>query len=319
MLPPEEPRLKRPPTGDDRHREPLPVASDAAESQKRLVAAAYRSSRIGLEEALRRGWLEIWYQPKIELRHQRLAGAEALARIRHPDLGVLLPQAFLAESSEQGLAQLAEYALLTTLRDWSVFDGTGFNLHLAINLPADALLHLPIVSLVQQHRPEAEHWPGLILEVTESQILRHMAPAQHVAKRLRRCGVTVAVDDFRAGYTSLATLPALAFAEIKLDCSLVKDCAIDADKAALCRDAIALAHRFGSVAVAEGIEHNADLLALKRMRCDFAQGVLIAPPMPLDGFLDLLRQRGATPSLSVLPAARPSSERKSQSAVDRLA
>jgi EAL domain-containing protein (putative c-di-GMP-specific phosphodiesterase class I) len=89
----------------------------------------------------------------------------------------------------------------------------------------------------------------------------------------------------------------------------VRDCATDATNAAICQTAIDLAHRFGSAAVAEGIESQADLQALMVMGCDFGQGVLIAPPMPKDRFLDLLRQRmnrqraGAAPE-SAVPAGR---------------
>ena len=83
----------------------------------------------------------------------------------------------------------------------------------------------------------------------------------------------------------------LHFAEIKLDSSFVKNCATDATNAAICQTAIDLAHRFGSAAVAEGIETSVDLQALQVMSCDFGQGVLIAPPMPQERFIGLLRQR----------------------------
>jgi EAL domain-containing protein (putative c-di-GMP-specific phosphodiesterase class I) len=83
----------------------------------------------------------------------------------------------------------------------------------------------------------------------------------------------------------------LPFVELKLDRSFVKDCATDATNAAICQTAVDLAHRFGSAAVAEGVETQADLQALMVMGCDFGQGVLIAPPMPQERFLDLLLQR----------------------------
>ena len=91
-----------------------------------------------------RGWLEIWYQPKIDLKRKCLAGAEALARIRHPEQGVLLPGSFLRDVSEGSIARLTEHALIETLRNWPKFDEAGFNLHLAINVPVNALLALPI-------------------------------------------------------------------------------------------------------------------------------------------------------------------------------
>lgn len=266
-----------------------PRLADELRSLETLVAAA--SGRVPVVEAIRNNWLEIWYQPKIDLRRKCLAGAEALARIRHPQEGLLWPESFLPGSDEDSLAELAQHALLTTLRNWTIFAEAGFNLHLAINVPASALSKLPIIDLVREHRPKTDAWPGLILEITEDQIVRNIAQAQKLAPQLKENGVSIAIDDFGAGYSSFSSLRDLPFAELKLDSSFVKDCATDATNAAICQTAIDLAHRFGSSAVAEGIESMADLQALVVMGCDFGQGVLVAPPMPQGRFLELLRQR----------------------------
>lgn len=247
--------------------------------------------QVHLGEALRETWLEMWYQPKIDLRQKCLAGAEALARIRHPQHGICLPSSFLPGVDEASMISLTEHALLTTLRDWETFDREGFNLRLAINMPVNLLLKLPIPLLVSENRPKAEHWPGLIIEVTEDQIVRDVKRAQEVADQLRVSGISVAIDDFGAGYSSFHSLRELAFTELKLNHGFVKDCAVDATNAAICQTAIDLAHRFGSAAVAEGIESVADLQSLQIMGCDFGQGVLLAPPMPRDDFLTLLQQR----------------------------
>ena len=267
--------------------------------------------RIQIAEALRNNWFEIWYQPKIDLKRKCLAGAEALARIRHPSYGILWPASFLPVSDEESTIMLAEHALLSTLRAWSVFDSAGFNLHLAINVPVGVLLKLPIPTLVRENRPKAGHWPGIILEITEDQIVRDIKQLHDVANRLRVSGITISIDDFGAGYSSFSSLRELPFAEIKLDTSFVKNCATDATNAAICQTAIDLAHRFGSAAVAEGIESPTDLQALQVMGCDFGQGVLIAPPMPQERFLGLLRQRLNKPPTAVptsTPAPIPAEE-----------
>jgi EAL domain-containing protein (putative c-di-GMP-specific phosphodiesterase class I) len=250
--------------------------------------------RIEIDEALRNGWFEMWYQPKIDLRRKCLAGAEALARIRHPRFGVLLPGSFLPGVTEDSISRLAEHALIAVLGNWTMFDQAGFNLHLAINVPVSVLLKLPIPALVDKHRPKSDRWPGIILEVTEDQIVRDMRLAQEIANQLRVSGINIAIDDFGAGYSSFSSLRELPFIELKLNNSFVKNCATDATNAAICQTAIDLAHRFGSAAVAEGIENAADLQALTVMGCDFGQGVLIAPPMPQERFLELLRQRVST-------------------------
>ncbi|HVZ51738.1 MAG TPA: EAL domain-containing protein [Pseudolabrys sp.] len=274
------------------------------ESRRFSAPPAATQTRVAVDEALRNDWMEIWYQPKIDLKRKCLAGAEALARIRHPQQGLLWPGSFLPGVDEDALAQLAEHALITTLRNWASFADAGVNLHLSINVPASALSRLPIAKLVAENRPQVDTWPGLILEVTEDQIVRDIATAQKVAPTLKDCGVTIAIDDFGAGYSSFSSLRDLPFAELKVDSTFVKDCATDATNAAICQTAIDLAHRFGSMAVAEGIESMADLQALAVMGCDFGQGVLVAPPMPKDRFLELLRQRLNRPArVQTAPAA----------------
>jgi EAL domain-containing protein (putative c-di-GMP-specific phosphodiesterase class I) len=266
------------------------LADDERQSETDSVNAVARP-RIVIAEALRNNWVEIWYQPKIDLKRKCLAGAEALARIRHPQFGVLRPGNFLPQVDENSIAELAQQAVLATLLDWTMFDEAGFNLHLAINVPVNVLFKLPIPQLVAEYRPKSDRWPGLILEVTEDQIVRDAALANEIAAELRVSGITIALDEFGAGYSSFSALRALPFAELKIDRSFVTGCATDAANGAICQTAIDLAHRFGSAAVAEGVESSADLQTLMVMGCDFGQGPLIAPPMPKERFVELLRQR----------------------------
>lgn len=293
MLDPNDDIRRGEPAGDERRAH----ADTLARASKPVVE---------LDEALRNNWVEIWYQPKIDLKRKCLAGAEALARIRHPALGVLLPGSFLPTCDADGIAGLTEYALIHTLRSWDSFDEAGFNLHLAINVPVTALTKVAIPDIVREYRPRAEHWPGLILEVTEDQIVRDIKTANAVATELKISGITIAIDDFGAGYSSFGSLRDLPFAELKLDWSFVKNCATDATNAAICQTAIDLAHRFGSAAVAEGIEDAADMQAMVVMGCDFGQGILIAPPMPKDRFIELLRQKmSRSKAAPAAPGARP--------------
>jgi EAL domain-containing protein (putative c-di-GMP-specific phosphodiesterase class I) len=265
--------------------------------------------RIAIADALRNNWFEIWYQPKIDLKRKCLAGAEALVRIHHPQFGILPPGSLLADIDEASIGELAQNALVATLCDWTMFDEAGFNLHLAVNVPVGVLLRMPVAALIDEYRPKAEHWPGLILEITEDQIARDIALAKEIATQLRGAGITIAIDDFGAGFSSFASLRDLPFAELKIDRSFVRDCAVDATNAAICQTAIDLAHRFGSAAVAEGIESQAELQALMVMGCDFGQGILIAPPMPKERFLELLRLRMNKPRGAAAPPAAAPADR----------
>ena len=110
-----------------------PIASEVEDD------AGDERPRIAIAEALRNDWVEIWYQPKIDLKRKSLAGAEALARIHHPQLGVLSPGSFLADVDEDSVVELAQHALVATLCDWTMFDAAGFNLHLAVNVPVGVL------------------------------------------------------------------------------------------------------------------------------------------------------------------------------------
>src|SRR5262249_60030257 len=105
-----------------------------------------------LDYARRDARLELCYQPKIDIKQRCLAGAEALARIRHPERGVMLPASFLPGVTEDAMARLTEHALLTVLRDWTVFDDAGFNLRLAINVPVNLLDRLPIATILGENR-----------------------------------------------------------------------------------------------------------------------------------------------------------------------
>jgi EAL domain-containing protein (putative c-di-GMP-specific phosphodiesterase class I) len=254
-------------------------------------------TRISIDEALEQNWLDIWYQPKIDLRRKCLAGAEALVRMQHPQAGFLWPEDYIDLLDDDGLTKLVEHTMLTTFRHWTVFTDAGFNLRLAINVPAALLPRLPIRSLVAAHRPPSDDWPGIVLDVTEDQLVRDIALTRKIAEDLKACGVAVAIDDFGAGYSSFSSLRDLPFSELKIHSSFIKNCAADVTNAAICQTAIDLAHRFGSLAVAKGIDTIADLQALMVMGCDFGQGALVAPAMPKDRFLDALRKHMNKPNI----------------------
>jgi EAL domain-containing protein (putative c-di-GMP-specific phosphodiesterase class I)/CheY-like chemotaxis protein len=252
------------------------------------------AGRLDLDEALRNGWIEFWYQPKIDLRRKQLVGAEAFARARHPVHGVLMPSAFMPGASEPSLVTLSEQALAQSLRACLSFAKLGVNLRLAVNVPVNALIKIAVADVVQTYRPQFEKWPGLIIDVTEEQIVTDLKLASELTKQLEPLNVKLAIDDFGRGYSSLVRLKELPFAELKLDRAFVADCGTDKVNAPLCKTVIDLAHNFGSIAVAIGIEKAADAMALVSMGCDCGQGFLLGQPMPEERFISLLRQRAGS-------------------------
>ena len=246
---------------------------------------------VGLEEALAKGWLELWYQPKVDLRTKTLCGAEGLVRCRHPVQGILSPASFLPGALESSQAALTEHVIATALRDWDDFAATGVQLHTAVNTSIGALANLSLPALIREHRSNSPDWPGLIREVTESEVIKDGALMHEIATQLRIYGISFAIDDFGEGFSSFARLRDLPFAELKLDQSFVKGCGTDERNAGICQTIISLAHNFGALAVAEGIENAADLQAVHRMECDIGQGFLLGRPMPKANFITLLQQR----------------------------
>jgi EAL domain-containing protein (putative c-di-GMP-specific phosphodiesterase class I)/CheY-like chemotaxis protein len=296
--------------GEQQHLHMLPVLRKPFETNAivklladlRLGHPPAVAGRIDLDEALSKGWIEFWYQPKIDLRKKQLVGAETFARARHPTLGVLLPGAFTPGAKESSLVSLSETALSSSLKAGLSFAKLGVNLRMAVNIPINALVKLAIADIVQTYSPQFEKWPGLIIDVSEEQILPNLALAIDLTKRLLHLNVKLAIDDFGRGYSSLARLKESPFAELKLDRNFVTDCGTDKVNAPLCRTVIDLAHNFGAVAAAIGIEKASDALALVSMGCDVGQGFLLGQPMPEERFVSLLRQRANPPAR---PAAEP--------------
>jgi EAL domain-containing protein (putative c-di-GMP-specific phosphodiesterase class I) len=260
--------------------------------------------KVSLREALDRGWVELWYQPKVDLHGPDLSGAEGLARVRHPEHGILPPAAFLSDASGPELIDLAEFTLRTALRDAAEFADSGHPMRLAINVPVEALVRLPIAAIVAESFPRADqHRTGIILEVTEDQVIRDIPKAHEIATQLRIHGISLALDDFGSGYSSLARIKDLPFAELKLDRSFVTGCGLDPAKAAICQMATDLSHRFGCLAVAEGVETVDDLGAVRRLGCDVAQGFLFARAMPKDSLRARLEANGNSGGFTALLAA----------------
>ena len=125
---------------------------------------------------------------------------------------------------------------------------------LSVNVPVSALVKLPLARMLREQRPTTPNWPGLILEVTEDEILHDLKLANDVAEELRGLHCTLALDDFGAGYSSLARLRQLPFSELKIDRSYVTNCHADKVNGGLCETIVELAKRFELKTVAEGIE-----------------------------------------------------------------
>jgi EAL domain-containing protein (putative c-di-GMP-specific phosphodiesterase class I) len=260
---------------------------------RKLFAAAPppSDSKVTLADVLKNDWFELWYQPKIELKTARFAGAEGLVRARHPTRGVLSPGLFLPGASESDMLALTERVLVTALRDWEDCAQYGMSVKFNVNTPVSALMKLPITQIVRELRPKAENWPGLVLEVTEDEIIHDLKIANEIAAQLRAARCTLALDDFGAGYSSLARVRELPFSELKIDRAYVTNCHIDKVSAGLCEVFCELGKRFDLKIVAEGIESMHESHKLQALGCHLGQGYLYAKPMPKSQLIGMMRRR----------------------------
>jgi len=275
--------------------------------EEKLGDRAAVAARIGLNDALKNDWIETWYQPKINLRKKQLAGAEAFARVRHPDHGVLPPSAFMPGADEATLQRLAEQILMRVLKAGLGFSKLGINLRVAVNINIEALLALPVTKIVKSFRPLATGWAGLIIDVTEEQIVANIEHASELAKEFQDYNIKLAIDDFGRGVSSLMKVKNIPFAEMKLDRVFVTDCSADKVNASICKTVIDMAHSFGGLAVGIGVEKASDVTALVGMGCDLGQGYLLGQPMAEERFAALLKQRVAShaPKSPVSAGAEP--------------
>jgi EAL domain-containing protein (putative c-di-GMP-specific phosphodiesterase class I) len=237
-----------------------------------------------LREAVEGGSFEVHYQPQVDLQTGEISAVEALVRWPHPRLGMVPPLDFLPLAEEAGLMQsLTALVLEQAVAQCAAWHAAGQPLTVSVNISATNLLDPGFgdsvtAVLARHHLPSS----AMILEITETTIIKDFDVCKLVIAQLRNLGLGVSIDDFGAGFTSLAYLGSLAVSELKLDRTFLTRMATG-DKErnlALVRATIALGHKLNMRVVAEGIEDPASLELLASMGCDLAQGYFISRPMP---------------------------------------
>jgi diguanylate cyclase (GGDEF)-like protein len=246
----------------------------------------YDAGQLALVAELRRAIdadeLVLHYQPKAELRTDRVCAVEALVRWQHPTRGLVPPDAFLPVAEQTGLIDsLTRWVLaaaLTQVVAWgSAFDG----LSVAVNVSARNLARADFADTVLGALA-ASGVPAsrLVLEITETALMTDPEVAGDVLARLSMAGVRISVDDFGTGQTSLTYLSTLPLHELKIDKSFVGDLPENPAHAAIVRSVVDLGHNLGLQVVAEGVETRDIVALLIATGCDIAQGYLLARPMP---------------------------------------
>jgi EAL domain-containing protein (putative c-di-GMP-specific phosphodiesterase class I)/CheY-like chemotaxis protein len=235
--------------------------------------------------AFARSELVMFYQPKIALRTGLFAGAEALVRWKHPQLGLVLPDLFIPEmeSTEEASAALAEFTLAEAMACAGRWKEDERELRVAINLSAQAFVRLDFPDRLERLAREAGVSSDLVtLEVTESQLAKDAVRMLDVCTRLRLKGFSLAIDDFGTGHSGLSSLQRLPFNELKIDRSFVHGCSTSASKRSVVETSISLARNLKMTSVAEGIQRRPDWDLLVELGCEVMQGFFVARPMSED-------------------------------------
>jgi diguanylate cyclase (GGDEF)-like protein len=263
-----------------------------------------------LREGLDRAQLAVVFQPQLDLHSGRIVGAEALVRWHHPERGLVMPDAFIELAENSGLiGHVTTYVLEQSLLTLARLERHGHRLQMSVNLSARHLSDLSLPGRVQEALAGHGVAPGrLTLEVTETGILSDPVRVDEVVRQLRAMGVGIAVDDYGTGHASLSYLKRLAIDELKIDRTFVTEMNATPSDLTIVRSTIALGHDLGLRIVAEGVEDEATLEQLARMRCDVAQGWFIGRPVSERQLLDLLSREPARAPWATRGAVRSTIE-----------
>ena len=266
-----------------------------------------------LRNAIGTGQLSLHYQPKIDLHSNEVVGTEALLRWTHPTRGNIPPNDFIPLAERTGLIHpLTRYVLEMVVTQMDLWDASGAefaHLPVAVNLSSRNLVEPSFADYVEDllasHDMDASR---LELEVAESALIEDPVRAHAMLNRLAALGITIAVDDFGTGYTSMAQLEQMPLKTLKIDRSFVMRMVDDESGRTLVRAIVEFAHEFGLEVVAEGVEDEAAIGLLLEMGCDIGQGFHWSRPVPgqdLPDVLFTLSFRRPAPLAPNSPVAEP--------------
>lgn len=254
--------------------------------------------RLMLESSLRRAVrnqeFELHYQPLVSLSSGLIIGVEALIRWRHPELGMIMPDRFIQLAEDTGLINpLGDWVLCEACRQAQAWIDAGLPpLIMAVNVAPVQFRQAGFVEAVAGALASSGLEPALLeLEVTERTVMHDADIHIGTLTALHRMGVELSIDDFGTGYSSLAYLKRFPVSKLKIDRSFVRDLETDADDQAIASTIVSMGRNLRLTVLAEGVETQEQLLLLKGMECDMAQGYLFSRPVPGEKIIGLLQQQ----------------------------
>jgi EAL domain-containing protein (putative c-di-GMP-specific phosphodiesterase class I) len=246
-----------------------------------------------LRQAIHGGSLVLHYQPKLELASNKCVGSEALVRWMHVSKGLLPPSSFIPLAEESTLiVALGERVLTQACLQARIWQESGLQGgYVSVNLAPRQFSAGDIVDTVDKVLRMTGLEPArLELEITESSIMHDVANMTELMHRLKQLGVSLSIDDFGTGHSSLSALRNFPLDKLKIDRSFVHEIELVPNAAAMAQAVISIAKSLGLRVIAEGVETLGQAQFLQKHGCDEIQGFLVAPPMPADQFQAWLTQ-----------------------------
>jgi len=284
------------------------VAKDAGRNAIRFFANEMNSSALedvhlvsGLRTALARGEFLLHYQPQFDLASDRIVGAEALLRWRHPELGLVPPSRFIPLAEQSGLiVEIGAWVLAEACRQMQLWRSMGLaGLTISVNV-SSLQFQRNVIETDVVNALDASGLPAsaLELELTESLLIQDSSMISALLRRLRGRGVSFSIDDFGIGYSNLGYLKRFEVSRLKIDQSFIRRLTDDRHDKAIVRAIIQMTTSLGLVAIAEGVENEATLARLLELGCHEGQGLHWAPAMAPGDFLEFFRRSRSMTSIA---------------------
>ena len=246
-----------------------------------------------LDDAIRAGEIVAYYQPQIDIKTGRVKCVETLARWPHPERGMISPDIFIDMAERHDLIDALTDRIITQATvqgaDWH---RQGIDINVAINISMNNLRHLDFPDRLHDIVNNAGmDIKKLVIEITESQLVKDLGTCLDILTRLRLKGPTLSIDDFGTGYASMEHLKEMPFEELKIDRAFVNGACKDDTARAILESSIFLAKQLNMATVAEGVETSNDWDLVTALGCDVIQGYYVAPPMDIDTFNNWMKDK----------------------------
>jgi EAL domain-containing protein (putative c-di-GMP-specific phosphodiesterase class I)/CheY-like chemotaxis protein len=234
---------------------------------------------VDVAECMKLGWLELWYQNKIDTRTLVQCGAEGLIRIRHPSWGIFSPADYIPDNNDPCFRQLSGFLFDRVLDDWRYFVEHQGPVELSINLPIAVLRDRSVVQELCKKIPTHPAFRRLLIEINSMEAVSNLDLIADADMQLRLHNIAISVDNLGVEWPSLLAHANFPFVELKVDRQFITGCAEDRLKRIVCRGIVDMARDHGLRTVAKGVESRSDFRAVHNMGFDLIQGFVSGKPM----------------------------------------